>query len=507
MPLTKEGMSGGRKLNAATMNRAVWGATAAMLVTIVGAIDLVIPAVALSEDPSWSRICGVAAESSGTYSGAVGCGDDDSEYVVRFLFVTFPNVLDTLGVQEQVLPSYADSLVADLIDYIRFISVDTVNLDGRVEKRPGADSLYYWVTDEESNDICTAQYEVFDALPPQGWNDDVDLTVYCLADQLCDQTQFPHSYGKICSTPPQGYATPYILQWSGSIEDVEGVWIPISRPIFEATTVHELGHSFNIDNGHLPNGSTGESPFCNGPYFGCFGAMNYRIGQSCTDAQSLPLNNGLTPYHPFTMLRQGFLHPDTIRVTTLGVELGDVRLYKDDAIFIPLDEYDGQGLLITNHQLTQYDTILGERGLAVWHWASHQTAPNCGDQENWVLDLEHPGGKWEAVEPGEFEVEDGYCPADPPSADPNAGVDALDCNREGATGALWAGTAWTPGQYRSIDRWTNPNTNRYPDAIAHRLSAQVDTSGVAIRNIQAIADGMHPGKYEMRFDVIVDYPW
>src|SRR5690606_32908856 len=117
MPLTKEGMSGGRKLNAATMNRAVWGATAAMLVTIVGAIDLVIPAVALSEDPSWSRICGVAAESSGTYSGAVGCGDDDSEYVVRFLFVTFPNVLDTLGVQEQVLPSYADSLVADLIDY------------------------------------------------------------------------------------------------------------------------------------------------------------------------------------------------------------------------------------------------------------------------------------------------------------------------------------------------------------------------------------------------------
>lgn len=74
-------------------------------------------------------------------------------------------------------------------------------------------------------------------------------------------------------------------------------------------------------------------------------------------------------------------------------------------------------------------------------------------------------------------------------------------------GALWSGTAWSPGLYRSIDKTTNPSSNRYPDVIEHRLTAQVDTSGVSIRNIEAIVDSLHPGKYKMRFDVIIDYPW
>ena len=149
--------------------------------------------------------CGVTEPASEeVYPGEVGCGDDANEYVVRFLFVTFPNVLDTLEVQEQPLPTFADSVVADIVDYIRFISVDTVSLDARIEKRSGADSVYYWVTDLDSNDLClSTTWATIDSLPPMGWNDNVDLVVYCLADYLCDQPMQPFTWGHICgSTPP-----------------------------------------------------------------------------------------------------------------------------------------------------------------------------------------------------------------------------------------------------------------------------------------------------------------
>ena len=454
--------------------------------------------------------CGVTEPASEeVYPGEVGCGDDANEYVVRFLFVTFPNVLDTLEVQEQPLPTFADSVVADIVDYIRFISVDTVSLDARIEKRSGADSVYYWVTDLDSNDLClSTTWATIDSLPPMGWNDNVDLVVYCLADYLCDQPMQPFTWGRICgSTPPYGYANNNIQLFTGFVsEQFPTAWQPFSRNNFEALLVHEMGHSFHFDTGHLPNGSNGDHQGCNGSYFACFCAMNPYLGQSCTEPSGEMQNNGLVPYHPLTMLRQGFLHPDTVRTTTSAIELGDIRLYKDHAIFIPLDPYDAQGFLIANHQLTDYDGVLGERGLAIWHYVPHHTAENC-NQEFWVLDLEHSGGKWEAIDPGDFDDDDGYCRDFPYVPDGDAGVDALDCKEEGAAGGLWSGTAWTPGHYRSFDKSTHPNSNRYPDVVPHRLTAQTDTSGVAIRNIQAITDGSHAGKFKMRFDLIIDYPW
>lgn len=452
---------------------------------VISILTLLSALTALSVADAEDLVCGVDSVTT----VRITC---EGTFHYRFIFFSFPDAIAAGG--DSLLPSYTNDMVTGFKAFMDTLSLGAHTVEGAVVKREGPDSVYAWMLPNSSTTYTnwSTLRSTLHAMFPTGWDDLLDCPVYtALLRPACFSGSVGGcNYGHICTPHPVNYV--YIK--GGSI--VAGNYQARPQHEVQGTLVHEVGHQLGAN--HLPDQTNKWGDRCSGGYMACYCAMDRWLMMGCSHYTHG--HNGWVSYHPFNLIRFGWLEPTVIETSTTDILLRDVRL-AGQVLKVPTT-YQNEYFLVLNHQRTLYDEALNGRGLLIWHIRERTGTYSCGpgsDLENHIIDLEHQSGEFDP------DGEEPLCPGWPHVANAATGTDTLDCTWDmlpsAFYGGLAAGGVFTPNEF---GKETNPCSNQYVESADDRRDAQTDSSGVTLERIRAVGDPNAQGKYMMKFDVIVN---
>lgn len=376
-------------------------------------------------------------------------------------------------------------------DYVSFVSSGRTNMDVRVIKREGADSVYAWViADSMVNTNKTAITNKINA----GQASAIDSTFYKNADGIfyffghqVDGALGAAGLGGFCGSQGIAYAQ---LGWfyddgSGSGITYHVKWSNGSAHGWWATAlVHECGHLFGLN--HTPNsGNVNENFTCSG-CMGCFAAAMVGITRS-----GCPLTPRFDyiPYHGLHLQQLGWADFVSIsRDTTLYV-----RDFRDRPLIYkvkPVEDHN-DFFAFYNLQRTEYDSVVAGEGLAIMH-----AVDRSPELEGWttrdIWDMEIPQPMYTKT------TINTNCPALPYVENPAKGVDTLQCWHYGGEAHLWP---YPETSVSSFGDGTNPWTKLYVPTAMSPQDSQSVFSGLCMTT-ESLADSFITGKEMVK--VVVD---
>lgn len=369
---------------------------------------------------------------------------EDSSVVARIVFVGFPD-----EPTRQALPSWADTLKIDFIDYMESMSHGEQALDLRIIK-PLDDSTKAWVADssaaEYNGDWQTLNRQIMNKIHDAYFTATGD-SIWKGVEEVCifhyTRVWFDVGIG--------GYAIP---GFGGGVPALQAIGFAIrfpqqtvngspNRTWSSFATGHEYGHNLGFWT-HTPNTDDPDSLYY--VNMGRYDCMRQNGGNNVS-------LQGFLPYHPKILALFSWL--DIVEVTSdvLDLHVPDIRDVSEGVVYRVRPD-TGQHFLLVNHQGTGFDTKYFGTGLLVWH-----ILPDL------AWDLECAGGKFTSGTP-----------------DPESGKDVLESS------------AWNMGS--SADFFTgdtlftcdtNPHTYLYQSTY---ISPQDVPTPIALENVRDVGSDM-----------------
>ena len=182
-----------------------------------------------------------------------------------------------------------------------------------------------------------------------GYNS-VDYTTFSFMNNLDDTFISPYS----------GTALPGCQQEDASYDAANQEWHLSSVWNLRWVVSHETGHFLSFAHPYVG----GYDLHPGNSYFGVYSNMR----------QVIIDGKGPVPYHPVYLERLGWVDEVEVTETTLGLELGDIRLDRE-YVKVPIPNVTNQYFLLSYHGGNGMDVDLDEdgntlypsRGLAIWH--------------------------------------------------------------------------------------------------------------------------------------------
>jgi len=444
--------------------------------TIVMILALLSPSRA-SADPSLEHDpqCGATptrlTKGPGTESARRPQVATDSYVEARIVFVGFPN-------HAQALPVWADSMAAELSDYITTMSRGAQTLHVSVLRRtdiPGN----AWVADSVAAHYVnygfgTLNTEIMNKIANQQSGVWTGVEMVFMVHYQCT---FP------CNpADPSNESSCEFNCYYGGIDDLEltgsvpgfsgyGTTTRFYYPLVDDPfnhhaqlnfAAHEYGHVMGL--WHSPGSDNADANFAN---MGRYDIMRSGLHAYCQRG------DGLIPYGAPQLVTLGWLPSTLVTTDTRNLHIPDCRAANATAIRVNIPNASpAQYFLLENHRSgSAYDAKLAGTGLVIWHSASQSPF-------NGFWDVESAVGKFTNGQP-----------------DAVAGKDSLELNLDycGSGNDLWDGVNKT-----NFSVTTNPNTNAY-DYPASNISAHQSTgTDIGFENIRR-----DPNSTDMIVDVYV----
>ena len=382
----------------------------------------------------------------------------DTLLVGRLVFVTFPDS------RSGSLPSYADSMAAELTHYLETQARGRWRVDIRVIKRTN-DSTRAWLAPQAAATYAagglvnyrTANREVCAAISAARadvWRD-VDQ-VWIIHDQCAFQCTDNSSRASCEDTCPYGG----IATIGTGDPDVPGligggttqrVFVNAgdvrNHQIQLSFAVHEFGHRL-MSTGHTPGSDAPDSLWTN---FGRYDVMRSGVNGSFAREE------GLVPYAAMHLARWGWLDRVVIDRDTRGVRLPDVNGPR--GVLVEIATRSPRQVFALAHYAgeTPFDARYGAPGLLLWHIVREAAA---GFETHW--DVECAGGRYTNGVP-----------------DPANGRDGLEAApfALGLPGDLFGARAGV-----AFGAWTNPSSRLHERDDAY--APETAWSGVTLENLR-----------------------
>jgi hypothetical protein len=359
-------------------------------------------------------------------------------------------------------------------NYVNFVSGGRTQMDVRVIKRRGADSVYAWVVVDS---LGSAIRSSIAAKINGGQASSQDSTFFKSADgvffyqgRTTDDPWYPGGmFARFCQDQGLAYANVGVIHPDGKYLLVK-LHPSTYRHFWRMVTVHEVGHMFGLN--HAPNSGNGsENVSCVG-CLACFNAMDGYLSIGCVDTQ-----HQYIPYHGLHLQRLGWADFVSIpRDTTLYVRDFRVRptIYKIQPVSNRKDIFS-----LYNLQRTGLDSVIAGEGLAITH--ARDILDNGWDTGD-IWDIEVPSPM--------YTVGTSRCPALPHVEDPLNGVDTLQCRRGGDEIHLW------PNPENDLVHFatgTNPWTKLYVTNASAPYDSQSVNAWLCLTT-ESLADSFISGK-------------
>jgi hypothetical protein len=388
----------------------------------------------------------------------------DNDIVILAVFIGFQD--DSTW----MLPSWADSLTADMDDFFAAMTGGHKSIRTVLAKRPGPDSTKVWVTDHDR-----AYYMTYEQLGCTGVNaeviprvdslsagggyfQDLGVDVLSILYSRCPGGEFfghpDFCYGSVAFSEPVVGVPPEIYQGAMTAQHMG---FSTEKDRQEVMLVHELGHTFGMPD--LPNKVGGEV------YYGMYSAL------APGDNTGYAAGDWLVPYDAISLSLPlvGWAMRDTIREDTQDLHIKDFfgSTLDDRKVEIVVLPGTSQCFALVNYQnTTDYDAKYGGSGLLVWHMLRRTTL--SGVKET-AWDVELASGKLDSTG----------------SDDPVAGEDSLEADKYYRSGS---GDFFNASGNHAFGLDTNPNTNLYGDSTTYVNDQSVPTN-LEIRNIKKAVNG------------------